>query len=213
MATEPTRSALLLMDLQNEMVDPKGFFGGMGMAKAVADRKVVGNAKRVLDAARTARMEVIFVRLAFRPDYSDGLSVAPRVQKFQSAKAAVDGTWGTEFPDALKAQANELVISKQSVNPFFNTGLLTYLMSRGIKRLVLGGVSTNAVVEMTLRYADDAGFKVTVLEDCCAAPNQEMHQFAIEKVFPGYGEVTSSADYIKSLESSAVVPPSEDIEE
>lgn len=199
MPIDTAHTALLLMDLQNEMVDPKGFFGAMGMAKAVAERDVLGRARKVLEAARAKQMPVVFVRLAFRPDYSDSLSVAPRVAKFKAAGAAVLGNFGTEFPDTLKPLPTEMIVNKQCVNPFFNTGLLTWLMSRGIKRLVLAGVSTNNVVEACTRYADDAGFVVTILEDCCAAANMDLHRFAVEKILPGFGEVTSSEAFLGTL--------------
>ena len=91
MSQQKTDTALLLLDLQNEMVDPKGFFGAMGMAKAVAEGNVIANARKALDAARKAGIAVVFVRLGFRADYSDGLSVAPRVAKFKAAKAVILG--------------------------------------------------------------------------------------------------------------------------
>jgi biuret amidohydrolase len=192
-------TALLLLDLQNEMVDPKGYFGAMGMAKAVADGNVLGNARKILDAARKAGIAVVFVRLGFRADYADSLSVAPRVAKFKAANAAILGNWGTEFPESLKPLAEEMVFTKQGANPFFNTGLLTWLMRRGIKKLALCGVATNNAVEACARFADDAGFASTVLEDCCAAGNPELHRFAIEKILPQFAEIKTADAYIQQL--------------
>ena len=71
------------------MVDPKCYFGAIGLAKAAADGNVLGNARKVLDAARKAGIAVLFVRLGFRADYADSLSVAPRVAKFKAAKAVI----------------------------------------------------------------------------------------------------------------------------
>lgn len=193
------RTALLLLDLQNEMVDPAGKIGGGGLAKLVAERRVIDNAAAALAGAREHGLPVAHVRLGFRRDYSDALSVAPRIAKLKAAGAAILGTWGTEFPAALRPRDDELVITKQCVNPFFNTGLLTWFLRRGIERLVIGGVATNFVVESTLRAADDAGFAVTVLEDCCASPNPEWHRFAIENIFPVFGEVSNSKAFLSSL--------------
>ena len=199
MSQQQSNTALLLLDLQNEMVDPKGYFGAMGMAKAVADGNVLGNARKALDAARKSGIAVVFVRLAFRADYADGLSVAPRVAKFKAAKAAILGNWGTEFPAELQPLPGEMIINKQAANPFFNTGLLTWLMSRGIKKLALCGVATNNAVEMCARFADDAGFASTVIEDCCAAGNPEMHRFAIEKILPQFAEIKTADAWVKQL--------------
>lgn len=186
------KTALLLLDLQNEMVDPKGKVGGGGLAKVVADRGVLANARHALDAARSANMDIVHVRLGFRADYADALSVAPRVAKMKEHGAAIAGTWGTEFPEQVAPRVEELVITKQCVNPFFNTGLMSWLLHRRVEKLVFGGVVTNLVVEMTARAADDAGFALTVLEDCCAAPNPAWHAFSVENILPLFATVSSS---------------------
>jgi nicotinamidase-related amidase len=80
-----SKTALLLLDLQNEMVDPKGKLGGT-LAGPAAERNVLANAATALEAARTKGMVVAFVRLGFRPDYQDCLSVASRVQKGVGAR-------------------------------------------------------------------------------------------------------------------------------
>lgn len=188
-------SALILLDLQNEMVDAKGKIGGGGLHQVVADRKVLEKAKVAVDGARSAGMPVVYVRLGFRADYADALSVAPRIANLKSHGAAVLGHWGTEFPEQIAPKAEDLIITKQCVNPFWNTGLLNWLLQRGIKKLVIGGVVTNLVVESTARAADDAGLGVTVLEDVCAAPNAAWHQFAIENTLPLFAEVTTSTKY------------------
>jgi biuret amidohydrolase len=190
MTTEPT--ALLLLDLQNEMVDPNGKIGAGGLARVVAERGILERAARALAAARDAGVPVVFVRLGFRPDYSDALSVAPRVEKLKANKAAMVGTWGTAFPESIEPRETELVVTKQCVNPFHNTGLLNWLLARGIRRIVIGGVVTNLVVESTARAADDAGLAVTVLEDLCAAPNPEWHDFAIRNTLPLFAQIGST---------------------
>ena len=85
------------------------------------------------------------------------------------------------------------------MNPFFNTGLLTWLMRRGIKKLALCGVATNNAVEVCARFADDAGFASTVIEDGCAAGNAEMHRFAIEKILPEFAEIKTADVFVDNL--------------
>jgi nicotinamidase-related amidase len=192
-------TALLLLDLQNEMVDPKGKVGGGGLAKIVQERGVVDTAAKVLEAARAKPLHIAHIRLGFRPDYADALSVAPRIAKLKESGAAILGSWGTEFPEKLTPRADEMIITKQCVNPFFNTGLLSWLHKNGIKQIALAGVATNFVVESTARYADDAGLAVIVLEDCCASPNPEWHRFSVEKMLPLFGRVMSSSEFVNSL--------------
>lgn len=190
------KSALLLLDLQNEMVDPRGKVGAHGLAQIVADRGVLTNARRCLEAARMAGMAIVHVRLGFRPDYADCLSVAARIGGLKSNRAAIVGEFGTAFPPDVAPLDGELVITKQCVNPFFNTGLMTWLMQNGIKRLYLGGVATHLVVESTARFADDAGFAPVVIEDICAAPNPALHDHFITMIAPAIGTVANTEAFV-----------------
>jgi biuret amidohydrolase len=90
------------------------------------------------------------------------------------------------------------VFTKQSVNPFLTTGLLNWLVRRRVEELVIFGVSTNQVVEATARHADDIGLSVVVLEDCCAAGDAQMHEFAATKTLPIFARVTSSEAFLRS---------------
>jgi nicotinamidase-related amidase len=197
------KSALLLLDLQNEMVDPLGKIGCHGLAAAAAAGNIVENAAAALVAARAADIDIIHVRLGFQPDYADCLSVAPRIATLKANGAAIIDSWGTEFPPLLKPVAGELIITKQCVNPFFNTALLSSLRERGIERLFLGGVATNLVVEMTVRAADDAGFAPVVLSDLCASPSAEMHAFSLERIIPMFGKVMTGADFAREVDGTA----------
>ena len=192
-----TDTALLLLDLQNEMVDSKGKIGGGGLAKVVEERSILTKAAQALQSARARKIPVVFVRLGFRADYADALSVAPRVARLKANGAAILGTWGTDFPAVIAPRDDELIVTKQCVNPFHNTGLLNWLLAKGIKRIVIGGVVTNLVVESTARAADDAGLAITVLEDCCAAPNPDWHRFAIENTLPLFAEISSTNAFVK----------------
>lgn len=192
LSASPQSTALLLLDLQNEMVHPQGKVGAGGLAAIVESRGVLANAKRALDAARKRGNTVVHIRLGFRPDYSDCLSVAARITKLKQNQAAIVGTFGAEFADEVKPLDSEIVFTKQCVNPFFNSGLLSWLQSRGVTRVVLCGVATNLVVEASARAADDAGLAVAVLEDACASPNEEWHKFSVSNILPMFGEVTTS---------------------
>ena len=197
------KSALLLLDLQNEMVDPNGKVGAHGLAAIVEERGVLRNARRALEGARRAAMPVVHVRLGFRADYLDCLSVAPRIDTLKANRAAIAGEWGSEFHASVAPADNELVITKQCVNPFFNTGLLPWLLQNQIQRLYLGGVATNLVVESTVRFADDAGFAPVVIRDLCASPNPAWHDFAIANIIPVFGKVIGIDEFEVEISSQA----------
>jgi len=192
-------TALLLMDFQNDIVSPEGKLGRHGLAAQAEKRAVLRNAKAALAAFRSRKLPIAHVRLAFRPDYLDALSVAPRIAKLKEMGAAQAGTWGTEFAPEVAPVDGELVVNKQCVNPFFNTGLYAWLSRHSIRTLALAGVATNVVVESAARFADDAGFAVVVLEDCCSSVSDEMHDFAATKTLPMFGRVLKSADYLAEL--------------
>jgi nicotinamidase-related amidase len=187
-------TALLVCDLQNDLVDPKGKVGAGGLAKIVADRNVLSNLKGVIAKARGKGWPVVYVGLRYREDYQDVLSVAPRIARARENKVAVRGHWGAEFHPEIAPQAGDLVFYKQCVNPFFGTSLLEWLRSKGVANLFIAGTATNLVVESAARYADDAGFAVSVIEDCCASPNPAWHEFAVTQILPVFGRVVASND-------------------
>ncbi len=192
-------TAFLVLDMQNDLVDPKGKIGSTGFAKVVEDRGLIKKIRRVQDAMRAKDQPIVFVRVGFRADYRDALSQSKRLAKLKEMNACVLGTWGTEFPEAIAPSSDELIYTKRAVNPFFNTGLLTWLRHHCITTVALAGVYTHMVVDSTARYADDSGFVVKVLEDCCASPDPELHSIEVEKILPLFGEVTSSDRFIAAL--------------
>jgi nicotinamidase-related amidase len=84
-----------------------------------------------------------------------------------------------------------------------HSALLSLLLRRGSRRVVLGGVVTNFAVESTARYSDDAGFAVTVIEDCRASPNPEWHAFTVEKMLPLFGELVSAGAFVAGVSGAA----------
>lgn len=194
-----SKTALLVLDVQNELVDPKGKIGSEGFSKVVEARGLLGRIRSVQDAMRAHGQPVVFVRVGFRADYADAISRSARLVRLKKMQALVIGTWGLEFPEEVQPRDDEMIYTKRAVNPFFNTGLLTWLRARDVDTVVLCGVYTHMVVDSTARYADDSGFVVKVLEDCCASPDPEVHRIEIEKILPLFGTITSSAEFIASL--------------
>lgn len=198
------RAALLILDVQNELVDPAGKVGSEGFARVVAERALIPKIRAVLHAFRERALPVAFVNVGFREDYADAISRSARLARLKTKKAIVAGTWATEFPEAIRPLPSEIVYTKRAVNPFFNTALESWLHRNGVDTVVLCGVYTHMVVDSTARHADDAGFHVKVLEDCCASPDPELHRIECEKILPLFGEVTASAAFLAELTQEAV---------
>jgi nicotinamidase-related amidase len=197
------KTALLVLDMQNELIDPKGKVGSKGFASVVAERKLVEKIAAAIAEMRRQKMPIVFVRVGFEPGYVDVLSRSARIAHLKEMNALVIGEFGTEFPAALAPMQDELVVTKRAVSPFHNTNLLGWLHRNGVQRVVLCGVYTHMVVDSTARFADDAGLLVTVLEDCCASPDPNVHKMEVEKVLPLFGTVSTLRAFLDELTGNA----------
>jgi nicotinamidase-related amidase len=194
-----SKTALLILDVQNELVDAKGKVGSQGFAKVVETRQLLPKIAGLLAAFRAQSLPVAFVNVGFRADYADAISRSSRLEHLKKINGIVIGTWGTEFPEAIQPLPSEIVHTKRAVNPFYNTQLLTWLQRQDVDTVALTGCYTHMVVDSAARYADDAGLFVKVIEDCCASPDPELHRIECEKILPLFGRVISSETLLGEL--------------
>jgi nicotinamidase-related amidase len=187
-------ATLLVCDVQTDLVDPKDKVGADGLAKIVAERNLLSNLKTLIASVRGKGWPVVYIGLSSREHYQDVLSVAPRITKARESKVAVRGGCGAEFHPDIAPRAGDIVFYKQWINPVFGTPLLEWLRRNGVGNLLIAGTSTNLVVESAARYTDDAGFAVSVVEDCCASPNPAWHKFAVTQILPVFGKVITSKE-------------------
>lgn len=193
-------SALLLLDYQIALCFPEGAVGGpSGLAAQVAERGVLGNAARCLSVARKAGAFVCHARVVFDPAYVNRSNRSDRFGAFESSALLRRGDAQTQFCEDVSPIDGELVVEKGCVDPFIGSSLFAALTSRGIRSLYLAGVATNFVVESAARHAGDSGFDVTVIDDCCAAYDEDMHRFSVERVLPVFSTVITSDEYERSL--------------
>jgi nicotinamidase-related amidase len=196
---EIPRTVLLVMDFQNDLVDPGGAFGSQGAAAEVKEKRAIENTARALAAAREMGLNVVHVAVAWRPGHREANRSAPLFAGVGEAGALVEGTWGGDFHPDLRPAQGELVITKRGVSALTGTELDRLLRLRDVNVLVLTGFATNFVVEGTARDAVDRGYRVIVLSDCCASFTGEMHRFALDAILPQLGTVTTSQEFINSL--------------
>jgi len=182
-------TALLLMDFQNAIA------GRPGASEAVAA------ARGALEGARSHRIPVVFVRVAFREGLAE---VSTRNKAFgalrrsEQASAYLETSPATQIVDALTPLSGEPVVTKRRVGAFASD-LAVVLSGIGATDLVLAGISTSGVVLSTVRDAADRDFGLTVLADACFDGDPEVHRVLTEKVFPRQAEVTSTAAWLESL--------------
>lgn len=182
--TSPS-AALLVMDFQ----------------KGIADRTpipdVIAAAQSAVAAARGAGIPVMYCKVGFRPGYPEiGEGPATFAAARQNGLFSGDGS---AFLDELAPAADEVAVDKKRFGAFAGNDLMTILIAKRIRHLVLAGVSTSGVVLSTTRFAADLDFEITILEDACFDPDPEVHAVLTGKVFPRQATVTTAAEWAVGL--------------
>jgi nicotinamidase-related amidase len=191
-------TALLLLDYQVALAQEGDLCLAPPLAAQVRERDVVTTAKRVLGAARAAGIMVIHVRLAFDPTYALRTNRLARFDVYGTNQKMRAGSPEAEFIVDLAPLPGEPVVDKGCVDAFIGTPLRDVLAAEGIQHVVLGGIATHLVVESTARHASDSGLQVSIVEDMCAAPNPDVHDFAFANTLPLFGAVTTADEVVGS---------------
>ena len=185
---DPSTTALLMIDMQRDFVEPKGFGEMLGNDVSLV-RRCIAPCARVLAAARQAGLFVIHTREGHRPDLSDCLPAKlTRGGKTFIGEAGpmgrilVRGEYGHDIIPELYPIDGEPIIDKPGKGAFFDTDLGLILRTRGIQSLIVCGVTTEVCVQTTAREANDRGFEVLVPEDCCASYFPEFHRVTLEMI-------------------------------
>ena len=184
---DPQSTALVLIDLQ------RGIVGRATAPHSATD--VVMHARGLAQRFRQVGAPVILVRVAFAPDGRDRL--APRVDA-AAWSSPVSPDFSQIVPE-LGPDEGDLVITKRQWGAFYGTELDLELRRRGIRTIVLGGISTNFGVESTARDAFERGYELVFAEDAMAGMTAEAHGFAVGTIFPRIGIVRSSEDVLAAL--------------
>ena len=192
------RPVLLLLDYQKAICEPDGAIGRSGTGDEVVRRGVLDLAAQILEKFRNREAPVIHSRVAFDASYHRLTSGSDRFRSLRDAGVLREGDPDTEFCLEVLPTGEEVVVTKGCVNPFVGTNLSERLIPLRATELVVAGVATNQVVESTVRYAADIGYRIVVLEDLCASFNREMHEFSVEKILPSFGQVTTGVDYMRN---------------
>ena len=176
------KSVYLILDMQNDLVgssiDPM-----KSPTKAEANRRgIVQRTAEAIQRARSSDVQVGFVRVAFQSNYANCPSGSPVFSGARTNGLFRDGSPGTEVIAELQPAPTDWLITKSRVSPFYATNLETYLRAAQIGRIYCSGVSTQAVVQATVRDAHDRDYEVVLLEDCCAAHSAEEHQNSVQSL-------------------------------
>jgi nicotinamidase-related amidase len=203
------RTALLIIDMQRDFLEPDGFGATLGndVSRLAA---AIPPCREVLTAARDAGLLVIHTREGHRPDLSD----APRLKVERGdpsqrigahgpmGRILVRGEPGHDIIEELYPAAGEPVIDKPGKGAFYQTDLDLMLRNRGIETLLVCGVTTEVCVNTTVREANDRGYRCIVLGDCCASYFPEFHDFGLRMIKAQggiFGWVSGSQHALRAL--------------
>ncbi len=169
------KSALILIDFINEIVDEKGKFAGKGYPTFVKTHGVLENVNVAIAKARAKDIPVIFVCVGFSPDYREWPESSPLFGAAKKFGALQLGAWATEIHESLNRTDTDFLIIKHRVSAFYATSLEAILRTLKVDALLLGGVATDIAVQSAAREAHDRDYRVVVLEDLCGAGSEDDH--------------------------------------
>lgn len=179
-------TALLVLDMQ---------VGILGMLPAAAT--VISKVAKAIANARNKKIPVIYVTLGFRPGLPE---ISMNNKGFSAGKerfAHVNMDEFTKVHPDIAPLAGEVTVMKRRVSAFTGSDLEVVLRAFGIRHLVITGISTSGVVLSTLREAADKDYRITVLADCCADRDEEVHRVLTTKVFAHQAEVLEVEEWSK----------------
>lgn len=207
----PEKTALLLVDLQNEFVLRD--FGEALQFKAAGewdrwvpfhdrlDNIVIPNAKRLLDYFRENKLAVTYGRIAcLRKDGRDR-SPVQKSEGWNGMLLPID-SFAAQMIDELKPLDNEIVVNKTTDSVTSGTNYLTLLQFMGIETVVVTGIVTDQCVASTVRGLADAGLKVICVEDACAAGSQELHDAELKIMSVIYCDVLNTDETIALIDKN-----------
>jgi len=210
---DPRTTALIIVDMQRDFCEPGGYIGSMGYDVGPA-QSLVPRIARLRDAVRAWGGFIIYTREGHRDDLSDLL---PQ-KRFRSrvgggeigslgplGRLLVRGQAGWDIVPELLPATGEPIVDKPGFSSFYATDLERLLTTRGIRHLMICGVTTDVCVHSTVRDAVDRGYEPLLVTDCCAATIEANHLAAINSICAEggiFGAAARSDDVIATLHST-----------
>jgi nicotinamidase-related amidase len=186
---DPARTALIVIDMQRDFIEPGGFGHTLGNDVTLLKR-IVPTVARLLETCRAAGLPIIHTRECHKPDLSD----LPKAKHARGkpflrigdpgpmGRILIAGEPGADIVPELAAAPGEIVLDKPGKGAFHATPLSDILARKGITHLVFAGVTTEVCVQTTMREANDRGFDCLLAEDATESYFPEFKKAAIDMI-------------------------------
>ena len=196
---DPRRTALLIQDMQNDVMIEKGAWADTGAPEHAKEQKAVANVKRSAAAFRKAGAPVIHVWYIVEKG-APGLKLnAPLFEGVKGENALVRGSWGAKPAAGLEPKRGDHIVEKMRMSAWQDTKLETLLRGLGVDTVVVTGAWTNMSIEHTARTGADMGYAMVVPEDCCSTINADWHNASINYALQNVSTVTTCAAVTEAL--------------
>ena len=196
-----SRTALVVVDMQNDFCHPDGWLAGIGVDVAPA-RAPIAPLRRLLPALRAAGVPIVWVNWGQRPDR---LNLSPALRHVYDPlgtglRVLEEGGWGAAVVDELMIEPSDIRVAKHRMSGFWDTPLDSILRNLAVATLLFAGVNLDQCVLHTLADANFAGYDTLLLEDCAATTNPDFCVAAtLLNVRQIFGFTLSSIDLLEAI--------------
>ncbi len=192
-------AALLILDLQNDVVHEDGAFASEESIQHARDQEVIEHARRLAESCRAAGVPVIHLWYVVDAECRVLPANAGIFNGIKESGAFVRGGWGAQPAAGLEPAEGDFVVERMRVSGWQDSQLEAITSALGLDTLIIGGAWTNMSVEHTARTGADKGFDVLVAEDCCSSMNADWHRAAVGYALGNVATVVSSDQVIDAL--------------
>jgi nicotinamidase-related amidase len=207
MGPEIDKSALIIVDMQNDFVHPEGRFAVRvrEMPEAGIDMQflmgTIPQVRRLADAFRKAGRPVVYIAQVLKPDYSDAQFPYWRfgLTPGGNRRGCVEGTWGAQIIDELQPQEGEHLVVKKGYGGFSNTPLDTILRNMGVTTCVVTGVTTCVCVSTTVRGGVEHNYRMILVADAVAEVSRDTHDAELKTMARVFADVKTTDEVVAML--------------
>jgi nicotinamidase-related amidase len=178
-------AALLVMDMQAAIV-----------SRFQDATLLINNVAEAIARARSKNIPVVYVVVGFR---QGGPEISLNNKSFSAHKPLMAGAETAQafmkIHSGVMPLADDIIVTKRRVSAFTGSDLEVVLRALDVKHLILTGVATSGVVLSTTREAADKDYRITILADCCADADEEVHRVLTTKIFPRQADVLALEEW------------------